>query len=552
VTNISQKTIHEVGYNLLAKTAVKYPKNYLEMLLAGFRNEESPASKSVIGSILQNIIDAAEDTAALCQDTGIPTFHIYLNPAVTIAGDLQAALTEATERATEEVPIRKNVIEPFTFQNPGTNTGWGSPFIYYHYTSQAGPMKIRAELKGFGGEIKSSLDWVFTSTEDMEKAVLAYVLNSVLLSKGEDCIPGLLGVGVGGYAAEAFANAKNAVFRELTTRSTSAPTRGSDSAMARLERRLFERVNELGLGPMGGGGRTSTLGVYLERRGTHTAVSSLAVSHQCWASRGSEALLDDQGVSYITPHLEREDLPGLKKVVSEGFSSSEDRNRTHELPTPISDEDLMKLKVWDVVYLNGILCTARDGAHRRMIALTRDGRQDEIPREVLDSGVVFHCGPVMAQEADRWCVHAAGPTTSSRFTNDAAYLVEHGVIKAAVGKGTMGGKMIEALRGKGVYLRAVGGCAVSYKKMISRADVHWLDLGYPEAIWVFEVHRFGPLIVGIDAHGNSLAESVMNEVYESARRIYFEEGMDPRLRYCQYPLTIAGMSLEEVISGAGK
>ena len=122
---------------------------------------------------------------------------------------------EATSRATLEIPMRCNVVEPFTFQNPGNNTGWGTPFIYYHYSSQPGPMRIRAELKGFGGEIKSTADWVFTSTENMADAVLAYVLNNVILSRGEGCIPGFLGIGVGGYLSEAMMNAKNAVFREL-------------------------------------------------------------------------------------------------------------------------------------------------------------------------------------------------------------------------------------------------------------------------------------------------------------------------------------------------
>ena len=108
--------------------------------------------------------------------------------------------------------------------------------------------------------------------------------------------------------------------------------------------------------------------------------------------------------------------------------------------------------------------------------------------------------------------------------------------------------MIRALKGKGVYLTAVGGCAVSYRKMIRKVDVKWLDMGYPEAVWIFDVERFGPLIVSIDSTGMSASRNIMGEVYENARKIYEEEGMDPNKRYIQYPQTFAGMSLEEVFA----
>ncbi len=182
-----------------------------------------------------------------------------------------------------------------------------------------------------------------------------------------------------------------------------------------------------------------------------------------------------------------------------------------------------------------------------MVEKVKERRKHEIPKEILDNGVIFHCGPVIAKDSDRWCVNAAGPTTSSRFTDDAAFLVDQGIIKVALGKGTMGAKMINALRGKGVYLEAVGGCAVTYQKMINQTKVNWLDLGYPEAVWVFDVTHFGPLVVGIDSQGNSLAQGVMEEVYENARDIYSREGLDPCKRYIQYPQTFAGLSLEEVI-----
>ncbi len=540
----SAERIGSAAYRLLALTGTKYPKNYLDKLIQHFKTETDSGAKSVLTSIIQNIIYAAEEPASLCQDTGVPVFHVYLNPGITIKGDIEAALAEATVKATEEVPIRKNVIDPFTFENPGTNTGWGVPFIYYHYGSQPGPLRVRAELKGFGGEIKSTSDWIFTSTENMEDAVLSYVLHNAMLSKGEGCMPGLIGVGVGGYAGEAVSNAKNAVFRELTEKQPALP---EDDFIRRIEDRIYRCVNRLGLGPMGGGGNTTTLGVYLERRGTQTAVAPVAVCNQCWASRGSEVLITGNNTDYITRHVEREDLPALNQTLSGELSKSQTGGDVYRLNTPVPIEDIKNLRVGDVVYLNGTISTARDGAHRRMVDLVRSGESGKIPKEILDHRSMYHMGPVISKAPGGWCINAAGPTTSSRFTDDAAVLIENGIINFIVGKGTMGSKTIDALKGKGVYLKAVGGCAVTYKRSILQNKVEWLDLGFPEAVWILTVKDFGPLVVGIDAKGNSLAENVMETVYENARQIYREEGMDPQKRYVQYPQTVAGLSLEELI-----
>jgi fumarate hydratase subunit beta len=298
---------------------------------------------------------------------------------------------------------------------------------------------------------------------------------------------------------------------------------------------------------MGGGGNTTTLGVYLERRGTHTSVAPVAVCNQCWASRGSEALITEQRVDYITTHVEGEDLPALNDILAEELSKSQAGGYVYRLNTPVPVEDIKKLRVGDVVYLDGTICSSRDGAHRRMVDLVRSGESGKIPKEILEHGSIYHMGPVISKTPDGWCINSAGPTTSSRFTDDAAVLIENGIINFIVGKGTMGPNTVNALKGRGVYLKAVGGCAVTYKRCILQNRVEWLDLGFPEAVWIMTVKDFGPLVVGIDAAGNSLAENVMETVYENARQIYREEGMDPQKRYVQYPQTFAGLSLEELI-----
>jgi fumarate hydratase subunit beta len=110
--------------------------------------------------------------------------------------------------------------------------------------------------------------------------------------------------------------------------------------------------------------------------------------------------------------------------------------------------------------------------------------------------------------------------------------------------------MVHALKGRGAFMTAVRRCAVTYGKMIRRVDAKRLDLGYPEAVWIFDVQRFGLLVVGIDSTGDSASRNVMDRVYENARMICHEEGMDPNKRYIQYPQSFAGLSPEEVIEKA--
>ncbi|MDZ7760524.1 MAG: FumA C-terminus/TtdB family hydratase beta subunit [Desulfovermiculus sp.] len=541
--DIKKKDIEKLGVSLLCLTATSYPKYYLEMLYSSLSSESSASARGIIISIIDNILASVEEASSLCQDTGIPTFHVYFPSELKMEPGIYDAFVQATQKATEEIPLRKNIVEPFTLENLGNNCGWGSPFIYFHHSSLSQKALVRVELKGFGGEIKSNCDWIFTSTESMEDAVLAYLLNTVLLSKGENCIPGFIGLGVGGYQSEAAANAKQAVFRELNCRKENC-----DSFLSRIENRLYRCVNSLGLGPMGKGGDTTTLGVYLERRGTHTAASSVAVSHQCWASRASEAVIEDGTITYITPHVTKEDAPKYRQRLAEELQGDESESGALKIKIPEEIDKLFQVTAGDIVYLSGTVCTARDRAHQRMVELVRDGRSDQIPLEILDNGAIYHCGPVVSQKDGGYCVNAAGPTTSSRFTNDAAQLIEQGIIKISIGKGTMGAAAQESMRGRGIYLSAVGGCAVTYKNMLEFIDVKWLDLGYPEAVWIFSVHNLGPLVVSIDSHGRSLMAKVLENVSHNALRVYEKEGLDPDKRYTQYPQTFAGLSLNEVLS----
>lgn len=192
---------------------------------------------------------------------------------------------------------------------------------------------------------------------------------------------------------------------------------------------------------------------------------------------------------------------------------------TYKLKTPISETDIRKLKVNDVVYISGIIFTARDQAHRRALELQKEGKKPPIDMEGL---AVFHCGPIVKKEGDKWIVVAAGPTTSTRMDLFEDEFIKNFKVRVVIGKGGMGKKTTDAMKQYGaVYGAFTGGAAVLAAKAVKNVkSVEWFDLGMPEALWIFEVEDFGPLTVAIDSHGNNLFEDVAKKVEENKQKIY--------------------------------
>ncbi|MFB0500997.1 MAG: FumA C-terminus/TtdB family hydratase beta subunit [Candidatus Bathyarchaeia archaeon] len=196
----------------------------------------------------------------------------------------------------------------------------------------------------------------------------------------------------------------------------------------------------------------------------------------------------------------------------------------YKLKTPISEEDVRKLKVNDVIYITGTMVTARDSAHKRALGFFKEGKEMPINLEGL---VVFHCGPIVKKEDDKWTVVAAGPTTSTRMDLFEDEFIKAFKVRVVIGKGGMGRRTTEGMKKYGaVYGAFTGGAAVlAAKAMKNVRSVEWFDLGMPEALWILEVEDFGPLIVAIDAHGNNVFEDVRKEVEENRQKIYERLGV---------------------------
>ncbi len=180
---------------------------------------------------------------------------------------------------------------------------------------------------------------------------------------------------------------------------------------------------------------------------------------------------------------------------------------THYLSTPLKEEDVRRLRVGDEVYLSGIVYTLRDKAHRRILELFEKG---EKPPFDLEGAAIFHAGPIAAKRGDKWGLVVVGPTISPRFNRYGPFVIRELGVRAIVGFGGMDEKTLEAMSSVGaVYLAYTGGAASACTKGFKgfRA-VHWLEFGMPDAVWELIAENWGPLIVAMDSHGNSLYEEL--------------------------------------------
>lgn len=182
---------------------------------------------------------------------------------------------------------------------------------------------------------------------------------------------------------------------------------------------------------------------------------------------------------------------------------------------PLSDEVVRSLRVGEPLLLSGTMLTGRDTVHKWMIDTfikkTRTSQGDDLEvynaiLPLLEGGIIYHCGPVVAGlDTKEYRFVAAGPTTSIREEPYQGDVMRHFKVKGVIGKGGMGPKTLAACQeGPGVYLHAVGGAASLIAQTVKRVlGVYKLDFGVPEAMWVIQVKDF-PVVVTMDAHGGSL------------------------------------------------
>ena len=164
---------------------------------------------------------------------------------------------------------------------------------------------------------------------------------------------------------------------------------------------------------------------------------------------------------------------------------------TYKIEIPTDPKTIKKLKAGDTLFLTGKLFTARDKAHAKIL-------ETRLPFEDLDT--LFHCGPIVKDGK----LVSAGPTTSARMNQYTPDLLKQTSIRLIIGKGGMDETVMASLKGRAVYLAMTGGCGAVGAQKLKIMDNKWKELGMAESLWIMKAKEFGPLVVAMDSHGETL------------------------------------------------
>ncbi|MBE3583441.1 MAG: fumarate hydratase [Limnochordaceae bacterium] len=272
--------VTEAVAELCQRANTLLPADVTRALRQAERAEESAVGREILGQILENASLAAQQRVPMCQDTGMAVVWVEVGQEVhLVGGSLEEAVNAGVRQGYVQGYLRKSVVaDPFGRQNTGDNT----PAIVHFRLVPGDQVRITVQPKGAGAENMSRLE-MLTPADGVE-GVLRFVVETVDRAGPNACPPLVVGVGVGGTMEKAALLAKQALLRPVGQHHPSPE-------MARLEQTLLERINRLGVGPQGLGGRVTALAVHLEVYPTHIACLPVAVNLQCHADRHAATVL---------------------------------------------------------------------------------------------------------------------------------------------------------------------------------------------------------------------------------------------------------------------
>jgi fumarate hydratase subunit alpha len=283
--------LETAAFNLIKQAVIYLPEDVKQALQKAYAEEPNATAKTQLKAILSNIALAEERQAPMCQDTGTLTFYVKAGAQVKHLDKVEEALANATRKATREIPLRPNAVDPFTQRNSGDNTGRFTPLVHWEIVA-GDSLELTVMPKGGGSENVCAMKMLLPS--EGVNGLKKFVVDAVVQAGAQPCPPTVLGVAVGGGADVALSLAKKALLKPLDEAN-------ADPAIARLERELLEAVNLTGIGPMGLGGKTTVLGVHVDYAHRHPASFPAAVAFNCWAARRASARLTADGaVEYLT------------------------------------------------------------------------------------------------------------------------------------------------------------------------------------------------------------------------------------------------------------
>ncbi|MCX7815998.1 MAG: fumarate hydratase [Syntrophales bacterium] len=280
IREIKADSVTETVCKLFLEANFNIREDVLAALRRAFDEEREGHAKEALRIMLENAALAAETSVPICQDTGIAVVFAEIGQDVHVSGgSLKDAIEEGIRLAYRGGYLRKSICNPLTRINTGDNT----PGVIYCDIVPGNHIRLVAVPKGGGSENMSALSMLIPA--EGRDGIVRFVLDHVRLAGAKACPPYIIGVGIGGTSEEALLIAKKALLEPVGI------SAGSSEETRELERDILDRVNALGLGPQGFGGRTTCLGVKVAIKPCHIATLPVAVIIQCYAVRQAEAVL---------------------------------------------------------------------------------------------------------------------------------------------------------------------------------------------------------------------------------------------------------------------
>jgi fumarate hydratase subunit alpha len=281
VRDIKAQEVTKTVSRLFQEANFFLPSDVLASLKQAREVEESPVGREVLDRILENAEISAREKIPLCQDTGTAVVLLELGQEVHItSGDLYTAVNKGVHQGYDEGYLRKSMVrQPYSAR---ANTKDNTPAIIYTDIVPGDKLKISAIPKGGGAENMARL--AMLRPAQGRQGVIDFVVNAVDEAGSNPCPPVIVGVGIGGTVEKTVMLAKRALLRKVGEPNP-------DAEVAELEKEILQRVNNLGIGPQGFGGRTTALAVHAEVFPCHIASMPVAVNLQCHSARHKEAIL---------------------------------------------------------------------------------------------------------------------------------------------------------------------------------------------------------------------------------------------------------------------
>ena len=266
-------------------TAKMLPDDVTARLKEMRDNETSSSALAFYDCYFENLSKANELNRPICQDTGVVNFYLKAGTRFPLIDKLEELLVKAVESATLSIPLRHNAVETFEEKNTGTNLGTKVPYIEWEIVPNSSDLELTVYLAGGGSSLPGRA--IVTMPSVGYETITEFVLDTLVNYGINACPPLVVGIGIGPCVASSARLAKKATLRTLGSHNP-------NEKVAKVEKELFEKLNAIGIGPQGLGGKESVMALHIESMARHPSSFGIAVAFGCWAHRRMKIQIDEK------------------------------------------------------------------------------------------------------------------------------------------------------------------------------------------------------------------------------------------------------------------